>query len=145
MWFINLIFTCSSNWSSGGEACCNDSQVSLPGQSFMAPGGWAQYKLFLVALYGFCSLKTFHTSLEDQNKNWCPISPVPGPKDHSPLSSVNPQGYAVFMVCTYNDLPRGSQKVATFLHFAGPWHRERSPVHIRIHSTLPGGKQKVAH
>ena len=44
------------------------------------PGDWAQYKLFAVC--GFCSLKTFHTTLEGGNKNDWPPSPIPELKDH---------------------------------------------------------------
>ena len=30
-WVKNLVFSCPSSWSSGGGACCADSQVCAPG------------------------------------------------------------------------------------------------------------------
>ena len=46
---VNLLFPCSSSWSSGGGVCCADSQVSVPGRD--APPlsrCWAESELFIL-------------------------------------------------------------------------------------------------
>ena len=43
----NFLFPCPSSWSSGGGACCADSQVCAPGGDAPPPARWmAQWELF---------------------------------------------------------------------------------------------------
>ena len=52
---VNLLFLCSSSWSSRGEPCCADSQVWYLGEPPRPPPVSAQWKLFIRG--GLCSLQ----------------------------------------------------------------------------------------
>ena len=147
---VNLVFACCSCWSSGGGACCTDSQVSLLGRSLFrttpCQGTWAQCKLLGVVLCDFSSLKALCATSEDEDKNGPTLISSPGTERLWPLSSVNPQGEAIFTfvcakLCRLPQCPptpllprgRGRQKVTVFLPFAGRLYREWSPDYTRVH------------
>ena len=97
------------------------------------PGGQAQCKLPLVGLYGFCSLKAFWASLEDENKSGHALISSPcAERSWFPLFS-KPSGIRGLHFCVYQTLqspavhactdpPRRRRRVAAFLSFAGPPH-----------------------
>lgn len=85
---------CACRSSGGRGCCCVDSQVSpTRGGTALARGpGW-------IALYDFCSLKTFTSTLEDESENSSlPVSSL-GAQSVGPYSSVHPQGEAVHHSC----------------------------------------------
>ena len=67
---VNLVLLGCSCWFSEGRACCADSQGSFPWLSCTALARGAGLSHMLqIALCGFCSLKAFRTTLEDENGN----------------------------------------------------------------------------
>ena len=67
-WSVNLLFPCSSRWSSGGGACFADSQVSVPGQRCPAPCQVAGLHVKLFVLWGLCSIEAGPLSSERRKR-----------------------------------------------------------------------------
>lgn len=105
--------------------------------------GQSQYKLFWVALCGFCSLKAFCNSLEDQNKNSDDLISSPRaerlrfsvfskPSDISNLHFYVSQTLLTLVERAHTDSPRGRWRITLLLSFTGSpyWELLPSPVHI---------------
>ena len=67
VWPVHLLFTCSSSWSSGGGACCADSQVSVPGWicPALCQGPGLSVSCFWLLCVAFISSKVSVPLLED--------------------------------------------------------------------------------
>ena len=103
---------CTSKWSSklglcrmfllifSGRVLLPDSQMSLPpGVELHHPYQWARLtNLLWIALSGFCSLKAFETTLEDESENGSLLILLissPGGESSGPPFSVRPQRKAI--------------------------------------------------
>ena len=144
---VNLVLLGCSCWFSEGRACCADSQGSFPWLSCTALARGAGLSHMLqIALCGFCSLKAFHTTLEDENGNVSlPVS-SPGAGYWHPLC---PHGEAVKHFCLPGFCLHSVYTQPVTEHFISqPCHSLWSfqtllPPVACIHTAPPGGGREV--